>query len=131
RTTIERRSAVRRDNGRRPAAGGSTGDACVRGEMSPVVAPVCRLVETEAGFGVTRAVRLTRTDKQRIARWIARVERDRADRVSAKAARHEGPVRRCSEAVISPPDAAAGRSNVETALRLRAARCNRKRRRAT
>ena len=98
--------------------------------MGPIVAAVRRLVDAEAGLGVTGAVWLACSDVEGIARGIAWVECHRADRVRAEAAGDESPVRRGRKAVVGSPDAAAGSADVDAALRLTTVRRNRKRGRA-
>ena len=129
RAGVERRPAVGTDGGRRAAAR-LAGNTCARSEMGPSVAAVRRLVDAEAGLGVTGGVWLARSDVEGIAGGIARVERHRADRVRGEAAGDESPVRRGRKAVVGTPDAAAGSADVDAALRLTTVRRNRKRARA-
>src|SRR5207245_8030636 len=118
-----RRPTVGTDGGRRAAAR-LAGNTCARSEMGPTVAAVRRLVDAEAGLGVTRGVWLARADVERIARGIARVERHGADRVRGEAAGDENPVRRGRKAVVSPPDAAGVSADVDATLRLTTVRRN-------
>src|SRR5437870_12038466 len=129
RAAVERRPTVGTDGGRRAAAS-LAGNTCAGSEMGPSVAAVRRLVDAEAGLGVTGAVWLARSDVEGIARGIARVERHRADRVRREAAGDENPLRRGRQAVVSPPDPAAGSADVDAAVCLTTVRRNCKRARA-
>src|SRR6266508_1842862 len=82
---------------------------------APRVAAVGRLVEADAVDAAAAArVPLTRADPDRVR--VARVERDRADRVDLERAAQVLPRRRVGERVLRPPDSAAGGTDPHAAV---------------
>ncbi len=108
-------------------------DAAVLGDREaprhevPVVAPVGRLVEAEAGLAVARAAGLAGADVDRLAALVGRVDQQRADRRRVEPVGERLPLRLLLQRVVRPPDAAAGRADVEAAVVVIALRVDRHR----
>src|SRR5439155_13059729 len=99
------------------------------GNECPGLAAVRRLVDTDARFRIGRSVRLAGAGIERVARRIARIHEQRANRVRAETAGDVLPVR-AVERLIGTPDTTPRRRNVKRALAEGAARRDRHRRHA-
>ena len=100
-------------------------------DQRPRRAAVGRLVETDAGLGIARAVRLARADVDRHSGRVVRVIGDRADRIRRDTRARRRPLHLLVQRVRRTEDTTAGRADQRrTVLRRAARRRHRERRHA-
>src|SRR5207237_5569721 len=86
-------------------------------ELRPAVAPVGRLVDTDAGFAPRGAtVPLACADVERVPARVVGIRNESADGVESQNAGEPCPGRARRERIVRPPDAAAGGADPEPAV---------------